>query len=189
MSARRKPARLKLWRGKWHVFYTDHSTNPPTEKRVACGDKTESDRAAMLAEYQAIENTTKPGWVPPVSPQQPAWERSGIGGSMNELHVWVADWMNDRMRAAADAGHNAELHISGEFVENRNGGTVFKCPYNPFSNDKLADDYFNARKLVVDDRANMPVAVRIIDLLLELVVEYRLPLDGHKLTRRIMGAK
>lgn len=55
MPAERKPARLKQWRGKWYIFYTDFTVSPPKERRASCGKRDKEARRAMLKEYARTE--------------------------------------------------------------------------------------------------------------------------------------
>lgn len=107
--------------------------------------------------------------------------------SFQEIHVRIADWLLERRKAESEAGANSDLHVSGEYVENKKGGTVFKCPYNPFNNDGLADDYFTARKLVIDDRKNMPIAIALIEAMLEAVVERGAVIDSQNIEKVLDG--
>lgn len=45
-----KPPRLRLWRGRWHVIFTDPLTK--RERRVSCGERTKDERRDLLNFYK-----------------------------------------------------------------------------------------------------------------------------------------
>ncbi len=55
MPAERKPARLKQWRGKWYIFWTDFTKSPPQEKRTSCGKRGKEARKQMLKDLSKDE--------------------------------------------------------------------------------------------------------------------------------------
>lgn len=61
MATRGRPrlqARLKKWKGEWHVFYTDRSDGMPVTKRVLCsahGATNADDRRELRSEYRRLE--------------------------------------------------------------------------------------------------------------------------------------
>lgn len=56
MPAKRKPARVKKWRGRWTLFFWDHAAN--VGRRVACetlGARNGEERRELVRDYQSRE--------------------------------------------------------------------------------------------------------------------------------------
>ena len=58
MSRPRESARVRQWRGKWYLIYTDFSRTPPIERRLSCDAlkaRSSAARIALVKEYRTNE--------------------------------------------------------------------------------------------------------------------------------------
>jgi integrase len=58
MARPRESARVRQWRGKWYLIYTDYSRTPPCERRLSCDvlkARTAEARLALVKQYRTNE--------------------------------------------------------------------------------------------------------------------------------------
>lgn len=108
--------------------------------------------------------------------------------SFQEIHVRIADWLLERRKAEAEAGDGAVLFDCGDHVDNRVGFTCFRPLHSPFEENKIrARAFGDAKGMVLDDRKNMPIALALIEAMLEAVVERGAVIDSQNIEKALDG--